>query len=110
MKRISPEEIARLCVKYLAWDEPVSQRDIDLAKPLFDTQLASCEKECKADQKEERQTLGKWIAQLNKEYEALSWDELSPQEFFDAMSKIQKRFAAGIEALKRGELPEGMVK
>lgn len=37
--RITDGEIASLCVKYLAWDEPVSKRDIALARHLFDAQL-----------------------------------------------------------------------
>ena len=35
---ISDEEIEKLCVKYLAWDEPVSDRDLNLVKLLFEAQ------------------------------------------------------------------------
>jgi len=32
------KQIAKLCVEHIGWDEPVSERDIELIKPLFESQ------------------------------------------------------------------------
>jgi hypothetical protein len=55
-------------------------------------QLASCE----ADQKEERRALGEWL----DEKAGIIFDQQADDSIFEA----------SLEALKRGELPEGMVK
>ena len=36
---LTDEAIKELCVRYLGWDEPVSDKDLALAKPLFEFQL-----------------------------------------------------------------------
>lgn len=58
---ISNKEIARLCIKYLAWDEPVSKRDIELVKPLFQAQA---EVSFIAGRKEERDS---WLRKTDLE-------------------------------------------
>ncbi len=45
LKRISDDRIARLCIKQLAWDRPVSEKDMERVKVLFDTQLEASQKE-----------------------------------------------------------------
>jgi len=36
---LTDEAIKELCVRYLGWDEPVSDKDLALAKPLFEAHL-----------------------------------------------------------------------
>lgn len=44
MERIPDKKIAKLCVKYLGWDEPVSEVDMGLARELFNAQLEADQK------------------------------------------------------------------
>ena len=41
---LSDEKIKQLCVKHLAWDEPVGNRDLELIKPLFKAQSVKTKK------------------------------------------------------------------
>lgn len=47
LTRIPDEKIANLCVKYLGWDEPVSEADLHFARELFDAQLEADQEKVK---------------------------------------------------------------
>jgi hypothetical protein len=102
MKRITRKEIRAEWNK--SWSKQDTSAELDreemlVLEDILDAQLASCKKE----QEQERRAIGERL-------ERLKLEGMSPDKLFNSLSQCRLRILEGIEALKQGTLPEGMVK